>query len=111
MNDCIFCEIVKNPIKAQVIYEDDDFLAFEDLHPQAPAHFLIIPKAHLDTILDADERTLGRLLAIGVEEAKKKGLDKGGFRTVINCKRHAGQSVGHLHVHIMGGRWFTWPPG
>ncbi len=111
MKPCIFCDIVNDKSKAKVIYEDNEFLAFEDLHPQAPSHFLVIPKSHIETILDADERTLGRLLSISVQEAKKKGLDKDGFRTVINCKRHAGQSIYHLHSHILGGRWFSWPPG
>jgi histidine triad (HIT) family protein len=111
VTSCIFCEIVKNPMKAQILYEDDEFLAFEDTRPQAPVHFLVIPKVHIETLLDADERILGRLLAISVQQAKAKGLNDEGFRTVINCKRHAGQTVYHLHVHIMGGRWFSWPPG
>ncbi len=111
MRPCVFCDLVKDKSKAKVIYEDDRYLAFEDLYPQAPSHFLVIPKAHIETILDADETTLGRLMAISVEQAKSKGLDKNGFRTVINCKRHGGQSVYHLHVHVLGGRWFSWPPG
>lgn len=111
MKPCIFCDIVKDKSKAKIIFEDDEFLAFEDTHPQAPSHFLVVPKAHIETVLDADERTMGRLVAIGVQEARKKGLDKDGFRTIINCKRHAGQSVYHLHIHVMGGRWFSWPPG
>ncbi len=111
MTRCIFCDIVKDHSKAKIIFEDDQFLAFEDTHPQAPVHFLIIPKKHIETILDADEPTLGRLLVVAAGEAKRKGLEKDGFRTVINCNRHAGQSIFHLHAHVMGGRWFSWPPG
>jgi histidine triad (HIT) family protein len=111
VNHCIFCEIVRDPKKARVIFADDDYMAFEDAHPQAPSHFLVIPKKHIDTLLEADKSTLGDLMSIAVEEARKKGLDAAGFRTVVNCKRHAGQSVYHLHVHVLGGRWFTWPPG
>jgi histidine triad (HIT) family protein len=111
MNDCLFCKIIKRQLKAQIIYEDENCLAFEDIHPQAPVHFLVIPKKHIENILNADEYTLGRITAIGIQEARKKGLDQNGFRTLINCGRHAGQSVNHLHLHILGGRWFSWPPG
>jgi histidine triad (HIT) family protein len=111
MKSCIFCEIVENKLKAQILYEDDQFLAFEDTHPQAPTHFLVIPKHHFETILDADEHSLGRMLAVAVQVAITQGLEADGFRTVINCKRHGGQTVNHLHVHVMGGRWFSWPPG
>jgi histidine triad (HIT) family protein len=111
MTRCIFCDIVKDISKAKLIFEDDHFLAIEDTSPQAPIHFLVIPKKHIETILEADEHLLGRMLAIAVQEAKNKGLEKDGFRTVINCKRHAGQSIYHLHAHVMGGRWFSWPPG
>jgi len=111
MTDCIFCAIVADNRRAKVIWQDDEYLAFEDIHPQAPSHFLVIPKTHIETILKADEKILGRLMAIAMEQAKGKGLDKQGFRTVVNCGRHAGQSVYHLHVHVLGGRWFSWPPG
>jgi len=111
MSTCIFCEIVNKKKKATILHEDDQVVAFEDTRPQAPIHFLVIPRPHIETVLDADKETLGNLLAIAVQEAKKKGLDSNGFRTVINCKRYAGQSVNHLHVHVMGGRWFSWPPG
>jgi histidine triad (HIT) family protein len=111
MSNCVFCELVKNPGKAKVIYEDDQYLAFEDIHPQAPVHFLVIPKSHFETILDADPATLSGLMHVAAREAAKRGLSDDGFRTVINCKRHGGQTVYHLHAHIMGGRWFSWPPG
>jgi histidine triad (HIT) family protein len=111
MIECIFCKIVQKKAPAKIIYEDDDCLAFEDAHPQAPVHFLVIPKKHIETILDADENNLGKLTHIAAVLAKEKGLAKDGFRTVINCNRHAGQTVYHIHVHVLGGRWFTWPPG
>jgi histidine triad (HIT) family protein len=111
MSNCIFCEIVRNKMKAQIIYEDDNYLAFHDINPQAPVHFLVIPKKHLENVLDADLKMLGDLFNLAVREAEKIGLSRDGFRTVINCGRHAGQSVNHLHVHVMGGRWFSWPPG
>lgn len=111
MTHCLFCEIAEKKGKAEIIYEDDEFLAFEDIHPQAPVHFLVIPKKHIETLLDTDEATMGKMLSIATRLAEKKDLAANGFRTVINCKRHGGQSVYHLHVHVMGGRWFTWPPG
>lgn len=111
MSSCIFCNIISDNTKAKIIFEDDRCLAFEDIHPQAPVHFLVIPRKHIETILDADAEILGHLLQIGVDLARKLKLDDNGFRTVINCKRHAGQSVDHLHAHVMGGRWFKWPPG
>jgi histidine triad (HIT) family protein len=111
MTDCIFCNIVNNQSGAKIIFEDDQFLAFEDTNPQAPVHFLVVPKTHVETLLEADEHLLGRMLAIAVKEAKNKGLAKNGFRTIINCKRYAGQTIYHLHAHVMGGRWFSWPPG
>jgi len=111
MIECVFCKIVQKKAPAKILYEDDEYLAFEDAHPQAPVHFLVIPKKHVETVLDADEETLGKLTGLGAKLAKEKGITKDGFRTVINCNRHAGQSVYHIHVHVLGGRWFTWPPG
>jgi histidine triad (HIT) family protein len=111
MRDCIFCRIASRNLKAEVLYEDESCLAFEDINPQAPVHFLVIPKKHIASNLDADEKILGTLLFRAARLAESKGLDKDGFRTVVNCRRHAGQSVDHLHVHVLGGRWFTWPPG
>lgn len=111
MSKCIFCEIIHDKTRAHVLYEDEQCLVFEDINPQAPIHFLVIPKKHIETIVDADAGTLGHLMGVAAREAGKKGIDKDGFRTVINCNRHAGQTVHHLHVHVMGGRWFSWPPG
>jgi histidine triad (HIT) family protein len=111
MKSCIFCNIANKSMKSKILYEDDNYLAFEDTNPQAPVHFLIIPKQHIETIFEADSKTLGELLIIGADAARKKGLEADGFRTVINCKRHGGQTVYHLHAHVLGGRWFSWPPG
>ncbi len=111
MTGCVFCGIVDKRLKASIIYEDDFCLAFEDINPQAPVHFLVIPKRHIADVLEADKEIKGRLLEAATIVAREKGLADDGFRTVINCKRHAGQSVDHLHIHILGGRWFTWPPG
>ena len=111
MSDCLFCKIASVERKARVLHEDDDCIAFEDINPQAPVHFLVIPRKHIETVLDGDESMLGKLLFTAARVAESKGLRENGFRTVVNCGRHAGQSVNHLHVHVMGGRWFSWPPG
>jgi len=111
MTECVFCRIAEKKQRAQIIFEDEQCLVLEDTNPQAPVHFLVIPKKHIETILDADEEILGKLTWEAAKIARQKGIDDDGFRTVINCRRHAGQSVNHLHVHVMGGRWFTWPPG
>ena len=111
MSECIFCRIAARSLPAEIVYEDDDCLAFEDIVPQAPTHFLVIPKTHIPTVLDADSDILGKLTHAAVRIAEQKGIAEDGFRTVINCRRHAGLTVDHLHVHVLGGRWFTWPPG
>ncbi len=111
MSDCIFCDIAGGERSARILHEDDDCIAIEDINPQAPVHFLVIPKKHIETVLDGDENILGKLLFTASRIAESKDLGKDGFRTVVNCRRHAGQTVDHLHVHVMGGRWFTWPPG
>jgi len=86
-------------------------LAFRDIHPQAPIHILLIPKEHIPTIEEASSEILGKLLSKAAELAKQEGISEKGYRTVINCRDQAGQSVHHLHVHLLGGRWFHWPPG
>lgn len=111
MSDCIFCNIAGGEHSARILHEDDDCMAFEDINPQAPVHFLVIPKKHIETVLDGDESILGKLLFTAARIAEGKDLGENGFRTVVNCRRHAGQTVDHLHVHVLGGRWFTWPPG
>jgi histidine triad (HIT) family protein len=114
MSDCIFCKIVKGEIPANKVYEDDEVLAFHDLKAQAPLHLLVIPKKHIGTIMDAeaeDTALLGRLLFKAQEIAKNEGCEEKGARFVINCKSDGGQTVYHLHCHILGGRFMTWPPG
>ena len=114
MSDCIFCKIVAGEIPAAKIYEDDELLAFNDINPQAPVHFLLIPKKHIKSLLDVepeDTAMLGHLLAKAQELAKELGCEDNGGRFVINAKRHGGQTVDHLHLHVFGGRYLKWPPG
>jgi histidine triad (HIT) family protein len=109
----IFKRIIDREIPAKLVYEDDLCLAFEDIHPQAPVHIIVIPKKEIATLDDAtavDEPVLGRLLAAMPQIAAKAGL-KDGYRVVTNCGRDAGQEVMHLHFHLLGGRKFGWPPG
>jgi histidine triad (HIT) family protein len=114
MADCIFCKIVDKEILANIIFEDEDCLAFDDMNPQAPVHVLIIPKKHLDHMdhaAEADEALLGRLLVAASNIAESKGIAEDGYRVVTNIGENAGQSVNHLHFHVLGGRKLTWPPG
>jgi histidine triad (HIT) family protein len=109
----IFKKIIDGEIPADILYEDDRCLAFRDVSPQAPTHVLVIPRreiAALTNLTDADEELAGHLLIVAVKVAKELGLSEG-FRTVINCGSDGGQSVDHLHVHLLGGRKLTWPPG
>jgi histidine triad (HIT) family protein len=113
MGECVFCRVVAGQIPAAVVYENASVLAFRDLHPQAPTHVLVIPKKHLSTLLDAQEEDallLGELQLAAIEVARAAGLESG-FRLVTNCGEGAGQSVFHLHVHVLGGRALAWPPG
>ena len=113
MTDCLFCRIVTGEVPAQVVHEDDRTLAFRDVSPQAPTHVLVVPKAHHDDVTalaDADPALLADVLAAAVAVARSERLD-GGFRLVVNTGADGGQTVGHLHVHVLGGRALTWPPG
>jgi histidine triad (HIT) family protein len=113
MSDNIFQKIIDRQIKADVVYEDDRCLAFRDINPQAPVHVLIIPKkviATHDDIKDEDRELLGHLHLVAVKLAKQLGLSNG-YRLVLNCKESAGQTVPHLHLHLLGGRAMHWPPG
>ena len=113
-SDCIFCKIAQGDIPSNLVFEDDDIVAFHDLNPQAPTHILVIPKKHIATLLDADDADtalLGKLQQAAVATARELGLDQSGFRLVTNCLEGAGQSVFHIHVHLLGGRPLRWPPG
>jgi histidine triad (HIT) family protein len=112
--DCIFCRVVAGEISADIIYSDERAVAFRDINPQAPVHALIIPREHMDSLDDAagrDETTLGHLLRVAARVANGEGLSESGYRTVINTGAGAGQSVFHLHLHLIGGRPLVWPPG
>ncbi len=112
--DCIFCQILKREIPARIVYEDDDLAAIEDIHPQAPVHLLILPRKHLVSLKEAgteDEALLGRLFLTAARLARERKIDATGYRTVINNGSWGGQTVDHLHVHLLGGRVFHWPPG
>ena len=114
MFGCLFCQIVRREKPALILYEDDRCVAFEDIHPKAPVHVLVIPRKHIVSLngeLSEDEPLLGHLLAVSGQVAKAKGVDGTGYRTVINTNAEAGQTVFHLHVHVLGGRVLGWPPG
>ncbi len=112
MNDCLFCKMVAGVIKPDVVFQDENMLAFRDINPQAPVHILIIPKRHISNLNDLDDTLLaGQLLQTAIKLAEKEGLAEHGYRTVFNCNSHGGQEVYHLHLHLLGGRQMTWPPG
>ncbi len=112
MTHCLFCKMVSGEIKPDAVFEDDNVLAFRDINPQAPVHILVIPKRHIATLNDLDDAELsGQLLQTAVNLAKQEGLSEEGYRTVFNCNKHGGQAVYHLHLHLLGGRQMTWPPG
>lgn len=114
MGDTIFGKIIRREIPADIVYENDDVVGFRDLNPQAPVHVLFIPKQPLPTLNDAqpeDAELLGRVLLAAADYARKEGFAEQGYRTVINCNEHGGQTVFHLHVHLLAGRRMTWPPG
>ena len=111
--DCIFCRIARGEVPAQIVYEEDRAVAFRDLNPQAPTHVLVIPRRHVPSLHEGggDPAMLGELLVAARTIAEQEGLGEGGYRVVINNGPDAGQSVDHLHVHLLGGRQFGWPPG
>jgi histidine triad (HIT) family protein len=114
MSDCLFCKIVAREIPASIVYEDDRVLAFNDINPQGPTHVLVIPKRHIATLNDlsaADDAMVGEMVRRGAAIARERGIDAGGFRTVFNTNRDAGQTVFHIHLHVIGGRELSWPPG
>ena len=114
MSDCLFCKIVEKKVPAKIVHEDDQALAFDDINPQAPVHTLIIPKKHVVDLQDCitqDQGLLVQLLVTCTKVAKQKGLSESGYRIVTNTGRNGGQTVFHLHLHVLGGRHMTWPPG
>ncbi|MGI9249640.1 MAG: histidine triad nucleotide-binding protein [Pseudohongiellaceae bacterium] len=113
-NDCLFCKIIAGEIPSNKVYEDADVFAFHDINPASPTHILIIPKKHLTSIAsaeEADQALLGKLMLTANAIAKEQGLNPQGFRYVINTGEFGGQTVFHLHLHLLGGRSLTWPPG
>ncbi|MGL4606317.1 MAG: histidine triad nucleotide-binding protein [Eubacteriaceae bacterium] len=113
MENCLFCKIVNKEIPAEIVFEDKLVLAFKDIDPQAPVHILIIPKAHYDSILSvpAGDDIIGHIHTIANRIALKENIAETGFRLVNNCGEHGNQTVPHLHYHLLGGRFLTWPPG
>ena len=113
-SNCTFCRIVAGEIPSNKVYEDDQAYAFRDGNPQAPTHVLIVPKEHIESLNDiaqGDEALLGHLLRLAPKIANQHGIAENGYRTVINTGENSGQSVWHLHIHLLGGRSMTWPPG
>lgn len=111
---CLFCQIVSRQIPATVVYEDEQMLAFNDINPQASTHVLIVPKRHIATVndlVDEDDALVGALVRRAASIARDRGIDAGGYRTVFNTNRDAGQTVFHIHLHLIGGRSLGWPPG
>ena len=114
MSDCLFCKIRDGEIQGDIVYEDDDVLAFNDVNPQAPIHVLIIPKRHISTtndLNDADEVIMGKLFSVAKTIASQRGVSDDGYRMVVNCNQKAGQTVFHIHMHLLAGRVMRWPPG
>jgi histidine triad (HIT) family protein len=114
MLDCLFCKIINRDIPGSIVYEDDRVLAFNDINPQAPTHVLIVPKRHIESLnsLQAgDDQIVGELVRRAAAIAKERGISAGGYRTVFNTNRDAGQTVFHIHLHLIGGRSMSWPPG
>jgi histidine triad (HIT) family protein len=112
--DCLFCRIIAGEIPADIVHTDDRSIAFRDINPQAPTHILVIPREHIESLDEAaqrDEATLGHLLRVAARVANQEGLSESGYRTVANTGAGAGQSVFHLHLHLLGGRQLNWPPG
>lgn len=109
---CLFCRIIDRQIPATIVAETDDCIAFRDVNPQAPVHILVIPRQHVSSLNDAtDAAMIGRLSLLAAELAKKYGIEGSGYRTVVNTNADAGQTVFHVHLHLLGGRAFGWPPG
>jgi histidine triad (HIT) family protein len=114
MADCLFCKIINREIPASIVYDDDRVLAFNDINPQAPTHVLVVPKQHIESLNaleTGDDAMVGELVRRAAAIAKERGISAGGYRTVFNTNRDAGQTVFHIHLHLIGGRSMAWPPG
>ena len=114
MTDCLFCKIANREIPAALVHEDDQLIAFRDINPQAPVHVLIVPRRHIATLdeLDAgDDAVVGAMVRLAAAIARAEGFAAAGYRTVFNCNADGGQTVFHIHLHLLGGRPLTWPPG
>ena len=114
MADCIFCKIISGEIPSNEVYSDDELFAFRDVNPQAPVHVLIVPRKHIERVVDFTEQDaglIGRMVLAANKIADAEGLVENGFRYVLNCNEHGGQAVFHVHLHVLGGRQMTWPPG
>lgn len=114
MSDCLFCRIARGEIEADVVAEGEEWLAFRDIQPQAPTHVLVVPRAHVETTNDLDpahDALMGRLVRAAAGVAAAEGIAEDGWRLVVNCNAGAGQSVYHIHLHVLGGRPMRWPPG
>jgi histidine triad (HIT) family protein len=112
MADCLFCKIAKKEISSSIVYEDDKVFAFNDINPKAPTHILVIPKRHVSSVADKEAAAVvGDLFSVMKKLAEEKGVDKTGYRIIVNHGRDSGQAVPHLHFHLLGGRPLKWPPG
>ena len=114
MPDCLFCKIIGGQIPASLVYQDERVVAFKDINPQAPMHVLVVPRRHiasLNELTAEDDGLVGEMVRRGAALARDQGHSDGGFRTIFNCNADAGQTVFHIHLHVLGGRILTWPPG
>ena len=114
MSDCLFCKILDGEIPCDRVYEDDHVIAFRDMNPQAPTHILVIPRKHISTVNDLtadDKNIVGEMMLAAQAIAKQEGIEESGYRLIMNCNEGAGQTVFHIHLHILGGRRMNWPPG
>jgi len=112
--NCLFCRVIERKVPSKIVYEDEHVLAFEDINPQSPVHTLVIPKKHIATpldIADEDNELIGRMYQAANKIARDRNVSEKGFRLVMNCGREAGQSVFHIHLHVLAGRPMLWPPG
>ncbi len=114
MSDCLFCKMVSGEITPDTVYENDDVLAFRDIDPQAPTHVLVVPKQHiarLNDLSDDNAGLIGEMMLAAVQVARQEGISEQGYRTLLNCNADGGQTVFHIHLHLLGGRVMRWPPG